>query len=332
MVVSSSSVQNQVSAFDLDFRALPFTSDSLSLIKSSSWPVYHGNGENSFTTNNISIVNANSASPPLPPVPVSLRVNYPAGTYQAPSVSSASIGGAQFYLIPFGYPGESSVTEVLLQYRVYFPLDFPWTLGGKLPGVFGGSLDSGSLACSGGRQSDGFNCFSVRLMWRANANGEAYLYVSDKNSHLCQYPNVCDDEYGLSLGRGMFKFTAGTWNAIGIYVRLNTPGKRNGIVQIFKNGELVINSTNILFQDADGSSNASLPPTTLMFSTFFGGSTVAWAAPYDTYTQFGNISAAFGNAPYLPVPSRGTKLRPKRPSLMMFALGLITLHSLLNVF
>ncbi|KAI8803903.1 hypothetical protein BJ742DRAFT_827140, partial [Cladochytrium replicatum] len=292
--------------YSLDLNALPLGSNAVSLANATAWPVYRGNrtGGGAFTNNNLTVV---TTTPISTDFPVSLRVGYPAGTYQAPSPNQFGvIGGSQFYLTPFGYPGNGTITEALLNYQVYFPADFPWNLGGTLPGIFGGTLIPNVFACSGGRASDGFNCFSVRLMWRQNGAGEAYVYVSKNNTHLCQAPNVCDEQYGMSLGRGLFKFNAGAWNNMGIYVRLNTPGQKNGLVQVSQNGNVVINTTGVLFQDANSTVTASLPPTTIMFSSFFGGSTVAWAPPRDTFTEFAGISAKIGTGEYAPIPPPGS--------------------------
>jgi hypothetical protein len=59
------------------------------------------------------------------------------------------VGGAQFY-------ERLALTQptMLLEYAVYFPPDFPWQLGGKLPGLYASSVGAAS-GCSGGSPSDG---------------------------------------------------------------------------------------------------------------------------------------------------------------------------------
>ena len=59
-------------------------------------------------------------------------------------------------------------TAVRLEYEVYFPTGFEWVKGGKLPGFLGGPI-----GCSGG--DDPYGCWSVRLMWRREGAGEAYM-------------------------------------------------------------------------------------------------------------------------------------------------------------
>jgi hypothetical protein len=52
----------------------------------------------------------------------------------------------------------------MVEYEVYFPKNFDFVMGGKLPGMHGGNLQ-----CSGYSSiPNGNNCFSTRLMWREN--------------------------------------------------------------------------------------------------------------------------------------------------------------------
>lgn len=91
-----------------------------------------------------------------------LRVLYPEGSINP---ANRPQGGAQFYANPLDITQAQSVT---LEYDVYFPADFEFVLGGKLPGLFGGKE-----SCSGGDAA--LDCFSTRLMWREEGAGELYL-------------------------------------------------------------------------------------------------------------------------------------------------------------
>lgn len=44
--------------------------------------------------------------------------------------------------------------------------------------------------------------------------------------------NVCSTGYGSSLGRGSFKFQVGQWNTVAQRIKLNTPGKADGELQV----------------------------------------------------------------------------------------------------
>lgn len=74
-------------------------------------------------------------------------------------------GGSEFYAAPLDLRSARNVT---FAYSVFFPSDFEWVKGGKLPGLYGGHT-----RCSGGNAA--LDCFSTRLMWRAGGAGELYL-------------------------------------------------------------------------------------------------------------------------------------------------------------
>lgn len=87
-------------------------------------------------------------------VPV-IKTVYPAGCW---SPSANCNGGALFYSFPEG-KGKSIGDAVRLEYEVYFPKDFPWVKGGKLPG-----LNGGSTGCGGGANADKKKCMSGMIV------------------------------------------------------------------------------------------------------------------------------------------------------------------------
>jgi hypothetical protein len=89
-----------------------------------------------------------------------LEVTYNAGSY------SHNTGGAQLYNM---WNTTSPLQSVLLTYEVAFDRGFDWVKGGKLPGLRGGPAVNG---CAGGSQPNGSDCFSTRVMWRAQGAGE----------------------------------------------------------------------------------------------------------------------------------------------------------------
>lgn len=144
-----------------------------------------------------------------------LRITYPSQSY------SGETGGAQWYTRWKAADG-STFQSALLSYELAFDSNFNWVKGGKLPGLRGGP---DSYGCSGGRQPDGNDCFSARLMWRAGGLGEGesplvslgvvvdrvsvYAYMLSPND-LCSDNNiVCNSDYGISVGRGSFRFVSG---------------------------------------------------------------------------------------------------------------------------
>ena len=91
-----------------------------------------------------------------------LQVFYPKGSVNPKSKPQ---GGSQFYVVPLDLRHACSV---MFAYSVFFPSDFEWVKGGKLPGLYGGRT-----GCSGGHATD--DCFSTRMMWRKGGASELYL-------------------------------------------------------------------------------------------------------------------------------------------------------------
>ncbi|KZT74051.1 polysaccharide lyase family 14 protein [Daedalea quercina L-15889] len=180
-------------------------------------------------------------------------------------------GGADFYATPLDVRG---ARRVALEYSVFFPEDFDWVQGGKLPGIYGGKV-----GCSGGDAA--VTCFSTRLMWRAGGAGELYLYApKDKQTKaLCSTPpqSVCDAAYGLSVGRGSFHFAPGNWTRVRQTVTLNTPGEQDGGFLLEVNGAPVIDRSDVFYRDAAA-------------PTFFGGHEKQYASPKDQYAWFSNFT------------------------------------------
>ena len=61
-------------------------------------------------------------------------------------------------------------------------------------------------------------------------NTQQYAPKDKQTRALCATPpeSVCDAEYGLSIGRGSFRFAAGNWTHVKQTVVLNTPGVQDG--------------------------------------------------------------------------------------------------------
>ena len=84
---------------------------------------------------------------------------------------SHDTGGAQFYSL-WNRSDDSSFKSMIVSYELAFDSGFDWVKGGKLPGLRGGLNSTG---CSGGNKATGLDCFSSRLMWRKNGDGEGEL-------------------------------------------------------------------------------------------------------------------------------------------------------------
>ncbi|KAF8313478.1 hypothetical protein DL93DRAFT_1175451 [Clavulina sp. PMI_390] len=173
-----------------------------------------------------------------------LSVTYPAAMY-------GNNDGTRFST----YFNDSSAGFGTMQisYQVGFPADYQFVKGGKLPGLRGGTPLNG---CDGGSNSS--TCFSVRLMWRTKAEGEAYGYLQGPSSLCDNEKNViCESTgSGISFGRGSFSFVAGTWNQVDMVVGLNNPvTSKNGYIATYYNGALAINQTGLLLRSSSSVQN-----------------------------------------------------------------------------
>lgn len=189
-----------------------------------------------------------------------LRVTYAAGSASRRSANEdgSAYGGTQFYM-RLDNPAET----LYLQYYVLLQPGFNFVKGGKLPGLFGGTVTSGQHI------PDGTNGFSTRYMWRRGGAGEVYAYLPTSQDH------------GTSLGRGSWSFTAGQWTAIEQQIHLNTPGHNDGSLTVWINGQQVFSQGHLIYRTTN-----QLAIDGLFFSTFFGGGDPSWASPTNQHADF----------------------------------------------
>lgn len=195
-----------------------------------------------------------------------LRVDYPARSASGRAARSSgdrdTQGGAQVYLLL-----RRPVDSLQLRYCFRFPVGFNFVKGGKLPGLFGGTVNNGQ------KIPDGTNGWSTRYMWRKGGAGEVYAYLPSSVKN------------GTSLGRGNWRVTPGVWQCLDQAVTLNTPGKADGTITVSLDGRQVFQKAKVIFRTTD-----SLRIDGVFFSTFFGGGDASWASPTDQYVDFADFS------------------------------------------
>jgi len=220
-----------------------------------------------------------------------MRAHYPQGSY---TFTHNPMGGFSFYAKGPSDVDLSTALEATFGYSVFFEEDFDYQLGGKLLGFYGGENDEVAVSCSGGRRDT--RCWSTRLMWRTDGQGELYTYLPspenagfEANQKLCTVAprSECNPTYGASVGRGAFDFKSGQWNTVSQRVRLNDVGQSNGELELFFNGKSVINVSGLKFRN-----NAQGRFRGLQAQTFFGGSTPNYASPKSQDTWFSDFSVA----------------------------------------
>lgn len=195
-----------------------------------------------------------------------LDIFFPEGSLDPRSMwlESKPYGGVGFRRKIFKIP----VDCASLSYKIRFPENFDFVKGGKLPGFFGGSGNSGGKIPTG---SDGF---STRYMWLSGGRGQVYAYLPTSIN------------YGTPFKSPEFIFIRGVWNTLKQEVQLNDPGKDNGTIKVWLNKSLVINQNHLRFRDIQ-----RLGIDGIFFETFFGGNDDSWRNTRNTYISFAEFEA-----------------------------------------
>jgi hypothetical protein len=209
----------------------------------------------------------------------SLRVDYVPG---AVGMSS----GWGFHATPeHAFPTISST----LSYRVFFPEDFDWKRGGKLPGLF-----VGHPGATGGNWE--YKAGSARVVWQRNGVAALYLYLPlqvafDGSKEMAvdmqsqEFKRCCHvTNKGCHLwnkGPDVLRFKRGQWNDVQLVVHLNTIGQQDGFVELTVNGEKKVCG------GMAWRTRAHLAIGGLVWQTFYGGSAPEAACPpQGAYTKF----------------------------------------------
>jgi len=204
-----------------------------------------------------------------------MEVHYPAGSYSPEGPIVGGFGTWTDHPVP--------TQTAILKFSVFFPEDFDFVHGGKLPGLYGGKK-----FCAGGDPA--VDCFSTRVMWRDDGKGELYLYANREaqDPAICEMPgNYCAPVYGWSLNTGAWTFQRGVWTEVEELMTLNTPGVQNGVLSIKINGEEVVYYDNLVYRIAE---YPNIRIQGLDFDTFFGGTGDYWATPKHQLTKFRDIT------------------------------------------
>ncbi|MBR2471020.1 MAG: alginate lyase [Fibrobacter sp.] len=164
-------------------------------------------------------------------------------------------------------------------YDIFFEDGFEFQLGGKLPGLCGGKCYTGNAMPETG---DGW---SARIMWRKDGNAVQLIYFMGQES-------VYGDDFKWDLNGTIpqKQFTTGTWHRIVNKVSMNTiaspgNGDKNGRVQTWLDGELVLDVDTLRLRDYD-----TVKVDKFYLSTFHGGSSAEWAPTHDCFIRYDNFT------------------------------------------
>ncbi|KAJ7575565.1 hypothetical protein C8J56DRAFT_1171971 [Mycena floridula] len=204
-----------------------------------------------------------------------LVASYPKGSYAGSK--TVGIGGFIFEAAGTEKLGKTVQFSYEVKFGTESDKDFDFVEGGKLPGLYGGSDPKTAASCAGGHHDN--SCWSARIMWRKDGEGELYAYLPTANNEkpICK-TNDCTLPFGASINRGAWRFPAGYWTTVMEEV---TVGNGDASITVYINGTQKIHFDNLVLPgDIRGA----------MVHTFFGGSTSPiWQSPKDQQAYFRNL-------------------------------------------
>lgn len=155
---------------------------------------------------------------------------------------------------------------LFLTYDVKFKYGFDFVKGGKLPGLAGGTANTG------GKIPNGYDGFSARFLWLGGGGGAVYAYLPTSKV------------WGTALGPYKWKFKPDQWHTLTQKIVLNDVGKSNGVLKVWFDNVLVHQENDILYRRSD-----KVKIDSFLFSSFFGGNSPDFAATADSYVYLRDI-------------------------------------------
>ena len=212
---------------------------------------------------------------------LALKATYPAG----------GIGGASSDLNLVIAPSQFfPAREVWFAFRWFVDPNFPWTpsdvkkSAGKILG-----FKIGTGEASGGNYSR--TGATYRVVWHHDGGIGPYMYPQAASaSNLDQSDEVkavWKVQMGMHLFPGRLWLRRNAWNDVAMYCKLNTPGKKDGVVKLTVNGQsVVLRSFRYLLAGSKAAING------VMLQTFFGGGSSEYAPPRATHSWFSDFRFA----------------------------------------
>lgn len=167
--------------------------------------------------------------------------------------------GSQRVVHAFQLKGSDS-SAATLSFRVKFCPGFDFALGGKLHGLGPKLVASGGAPVANGS-------WSGRVVFAKSGGIGVYVY------HLEQW-----GRFGDFVGARDFRFETAKWYRVELYVRLNAPNKKNGLVRLFVDDELLVDLGGLVFWRPPA---MNYEIRKFLFSTFYGGNSELYAPKDD---------------------------------------------------
>ncbi len=183
----------------------------------------------------------------------------------------------------FAKGGKPEPEEIYFRYYLRFADDWnPYADGGKMPGI-AGTYDRAGW---GMRKSDGYNGWSVRGGFAPRPpvdKSVARLTAMGSYAYHADAAGVSGEYWGWNEGpSGLLENNR--WYSVEQYVKLNTPGARDGIFRAWIDGRQVLEKTTILFRHT-----RDLKIENVWMNIYHGGTT---PAPQDMTLYIDNVVIA----------------------------------------
>ena len=185
----------------------------------------------------------------------------------------------------FKFDEQTSAEPEEIYFRYYLRLADDWNQtvqGGKLPGISG----TYSVAGWGGRKSDGKNGWSARGLFKKTLPAGNPLAGRTPIGFYCYHADM-KSSYGTDWvwSKDYLGFLrTNRWYAIEQYCRLNTPGKNDGILLGWVDGQSAFHKTDVRFRLTD-----KLKIEQIWMNVYHGGKT---PSPYDQHVFIDNVVIA----------------------------------------
>ena len=193
------------------------------------------------------------------PLTVAFETRLPKGS-NSPRVDDGIRGGMGFSWRP-DIP--QTATSACLNYKVWLPTDFKFSNGGTLPGLFGGETPT----IKGYENPN--KGFATHMLW--DKRGRPLLRAFTSKSPTGN---------GSRASLGSRSIPLGQWVSISQEIILNMPGKNDGAIRVWIDGQLKHEAKDVVFRKSKNMQIAGV-----LGDVFYGGTARDGAAPKDTFMR-----------------------------------------------
>lgn len=168
----------------------------------------------------------------------------------------------------------SEPEEIFFRYYLRFAPDWKPERGGKLPGIAG----TYGRAGWGGRKVDGTDGWSARGLFDGQSNGKTPI------GFYCYHADM-PGKYGSHWTWDREGFTGlenNRWYCIEQHVKLNSPGKNDGVLRGWVDGTLVFEKADVRMRDVD-----SLKIENVWINVYHGGT---WTAKENHHLYIDDVA------------------------------------------